>query len=130
MLLRRSGEQENREYDLNIVTNEVDVAMPEDTTMPKNIAVPEERYLLELADAVFSGDSSLLTRVREAGRKLLGDQALVDAIGVASGFNGITKIANATGLPLDADTETSTVDMRQQTGIDDFGDAHKSELYR
>ena len=53
----------------------------------------------------------------------------MDAIGVAAGFNGITKIANATGLPLDAETETNTVGMRQQTRIDEFGDAHKSQIY-
>jgi hypothetical protein len=125
MLLRRSGEQEDREYNLSaIISDEADESPLEDT------GVAEEKFLFELAEAVFSGESIQLVQVREKGKKLLGDRALVDAIGVAAGFNGITKIANATGLPLDKDTETSTVDMRQQTRIDEFGDAHKSHLYR
>lgn len=54
---------------------------------------------------------------------------LVDAIAVASGFNGITKIANATGLPLDKGTEKSTVEMRAETGIDDFAEAAKAAQF-
>jgi hypothetical protein len=124
MLLRRSGEKENQKYNLNQITGEDEVEAG-----PSHVGVPEEAFLLELAETVFYGDSQALVRMREKGRAVLGDQGLVDAIGVAAGFNGITKIANATGLPLDADTETSTVDMRQQTRIDEFGDAHKSQIY-
>ena len=124
MLLRRSGEKDNQEYNLNMVTGD-----DEAEEGSAYIGVPEESFLLELAEAVFSGDSDAISLARDKGRTALGDQGLVDAIGVAAGFNGITKIANATGIPLDADTETNTVDMRQQTRIDDFGDAHKSQIY-
>ena len=108
MLLRRSGEKNDRAYNLNPITHDVDTggSTPE-------IGVEEESFLLELAEAVFYGDSRTLSEVREKGLERLGDDALVDAIGVACAFNGITKIASATGLPLDADTETSTVSMRE-----------------
>ena len=122
MLLRRSGEKDNQEYNLNIINGYAD--------SDADFSVDEEVFLLELAEAVFSGDSARLSFMRGKGSSVLGEQALVDAIAVAAGFNGITKIANATGLPLDADTEASTVDMRQQTNIDNFGDTRKSEIYR
>ena len=119
MLLRRSGEKSNQKYNLNaIVDNTSD-----------DVGVAHETFLLNVADAVFRGDEEKLAQVRLQGCQLLGEQALVDAIAVACGFNGITKIANATGLPLDADTHTATSEMREKTKIDNYSDAHKAQRF-
>ncbi len=59
----------------------------------------------------------------------MGEQAVVDALVVASAFNGITRVADATGIPLDDSTRGATVQLRQEAGIDEFDYAVKSERY-
>jgi len=118
MLLRRSGELTAETYDLAPVTGAND----------GRIGVEDELTLLAIADAVARADTAALAELR-AGAGHLAPQALVDAIGIASAFNGITKIANATGLPLDAETERRTVEMRAVTRIDDYSDAAKAARF-
>ncbi len=120
MLLSLSGENTSQDFNLDVVTQAGE----------GEIGVRHEDILLRIAEAVCNGEERELALVREEGLAILGSQALVDAIAVASGFNGITKVANATGLPLDETTENSTVLLRRQTKIDDYTDAHKSEVYR
>lgn len=120
MLLRRSGDKKNETYNLNVLT-EADEG---------KVGVTNEEFLLRVAEAVCAEDHEALAAIREEGRKLLGEQALVDAIAVASGFNGITKVANATGIPLDEATASNTVQLRKETKIDDYADYHKSVVYR
>ena len=117
MLLRRSGEITEESYNLSGVLGE------------DKVGVEDEDLLIAIAEAVFSGDSVDLARMRTEALPLIGAEKLVDAIGIASGFNGITKVANATGIPLDARTEEVTGSMRQQTGIDDYSENHKSSIY-
>jgi hypothetical protein len=59
----------------------------------------------------------------------MGTQSMVDALVVASGFNGITRVADATGIPLDENTQQMTVDMRESTGIERFNYTEKSDRY-
>ncbi len=119
MLLRGSGERNGETYDLRGVTS------TDDTT----IGVPNESFLLRLTGAMVARDANALPTLRAEGRALLGDQALCDAIAVAAAFNGITKVANATGIPLDANVEQTTVAMRATTGIDAYAESHKAALY-
>lgn len=117
MLLRRSGEISEESYNLSGVIADVDVG------------VEDEDLLVAIAEAVFAGDPLELAQIRAEALSRIGAEKLIDAIGIASGFNGITKVANATGIPLDARTEEVTGDMRQQTGIDDYSENHKASLY-
>ena len=117
MLLRRSGEISEESYNLSGVMGDDEVG------------VEDEDLLIAIAEAVFAGDPVDLAEIRSVALPRIGAEKLVDAIGIASGFNGITKVANATGIPLDARTEEVTGDMRQQTGIDDYSENHKSGIY-
>ena len=78
---------------------------------------------------MYEADRSELSKVRQQVEPILGAQGLADAIGVAAAFNGITRIANATGLPLDHATSINTIEMRQMTGIDDYCEQHKVILF-
>lgn len=129
MLLRRSGEKSNREFHLEGITALGDQTAGDGTGPTNSVGVENEQILLEIADAVYTSEPSQLKEARRKGAGLLGEQALVDAIGVAAGFNGITKIANATGIPLDESTESQTIDMREMTQIDDYAEASKSRLW-
>lgn len=117
MLLRRSGTEENQDYNLAGVTAAAD-----------QIGVDNEALLLSIAEAVVSFDQDLLVQLA-GSHPDINPQFFSDAIAVASGFNGITKIANATGLPLDDSTETDTKEMREQTGIDKYSEAAKQKSF-
>ena len=49
--------------------------------------------------------------------------ALVDAAAVAALFNGIDRVADATGIPLEDEKAESTAEIRAAIGIDDFAAA-------
>lgn len=117
MLLRVSGDRTKDSYNLNAILGEGDVG------------VADEDRLLQVAEAVYHGDAAKLAEVRQSAAEQPGPQKLVDAIAVASAFNGITRVANATGLPLDDQTERVTAEMRQLTGIDAYSEQVKSSRF-
>jgi hypothetical protein len=81
--------------------------------------------LLALAGAIVAGTAAEVAAARAACVDAIGAQATVDAIGVAAMFNGITRVADATGIPLDRSVAALTVEMREATGIDAFAPAAK-----
>ncbi|MDG1909589.1 MAG: hypothetical protein P8I81_12070 [Pseudomonadales bacterium] len=119
MLLRASGDRNNESYNLDSVTSE-GIA---------DAGVKNGAFLMELAAAVYAQDVDALADIRTRGVKLLGERGLAEAMGIASGFNGITKVANGTGLPLDKSTADITGEMRTETGIDEYSEAFKSNKY-
>ncbi len=82
--------------------------------------VAEGDYLLRLTDAVISRDLSALVALRSEGLERLGNDGLVDAIAVASGFSGINRVADATGTVLDDHMVEASEDFREATGINRF----------
>ena len=119
MLLRRSGNVNNKALQLEGVMANAET----------EIGVDHESILIKIAEAVFAGDAEQMAIVREEALQVLSPQALTDTIAVATGFNGITKVANATGILLDDATEQLTIEMRASTGIDEFSEATKHKLY-
>ena len=118
MLLRESGEQQKLNLALDSITAEA-----------ANLGVENEAVLLKIAEAVFKSNPEEMARCRDEAIAIIGARATVDAIGVAAAFNGITKIANATGLPLDESTALSTRALRSDTGIDRFSEIWKSSQH-
>ena len=118
MLLRASGQRENRDFNLNAV-NEAD----------SDPGVDHAGHLRLLTETAIEGRWEELAAVRNAAAAAMGEQAMVDALIVVAGFNGITRVADATGIPLDPTTQQVTVSMRAETGIDAFDYAAKSAQY-
>ena len=118
MLLRVSGQSEQADYDLNSVTDsEIDSG------------VDFSYWLRSLTEAAIQGRWGDLASIRDQAGMAMGTQSMVDALVVASGFNGITRFADATGIPLDENTQQMTVDMRESTGIERFNYGEKSDRY-
>ncbi len=118
MLLRASGQQEQTEYDLNTVTrNQGDPG------------VRHGNHLRALTEAAIRGQWIELQDIRNKAEADMGAQLVVDALVVAAAFNGITRVADATGIPLDTNTANVTAEMRDSTGIAKFAYTEKSARY-
>ena len=74
--------------------------------------------LLAFAAALVAGDERELSAARERLRAELGPDFLVEAAAVASNFERMVRIADATGIPLDPMMEAGTRELRDELGID------------
>ena len=110
MLLRASGLTHNKDYDLAAVTG----AGFGDT------GVPHGRLLIEFAEAVLGEDEEALARARATLREAIGPAGLADAAGVVGLFNAIDRVADATGIPLEAEKAAASADIRAALDLDRF----------
>ena len=99
------------------------------TAAQTTVGVAFEEELRGLSDAAIHGDWAKLKVLRAQAAKTLGAQQMTDALVVAAAFNGITRVADATGIPLDPHTAATTEQMREQTGIQRFSYLEKSARY-
>jgi len=79
--------------------------------------------LVAFADALVGADDAALERAREELGALLGPAGLVDAAAVASNFERMVRIADGTGIPLDAPVRLVAADLTGELGIAHFGSA-------
>ena len=110
MLLRASGVTHDRAYDLNAVTGAVQ----------SDAGVPHGRLLVEFAEAVLGEDEEVLNHARAALGAAIGPAGLVDAAAVVGLFNAIDRVADATGIPLEAEKLETSADFRAALGVDRF----------
>jgi len=82
--------------------------------------VPHGGILLGFADAVLGRDEAALTCSQDAVRAVLGEAALFDAAAVTGGFDGITRIADATGIPLEPEKAVQTADFFARLDVGQF----------
>ena len=115
VLLRESSKKSGEAADLGIVTGQSE----------GDGGVPHGAFLLALAEAVARWQWDTVADLRQEGIERLGTQETSDAILVAAGFNGITRVADATGIHLDAHTAAASTDIRPQIGIDAFAPESK-----
>jgi hypothetical protein len=99
-LLRASGRHAGRDFNL-------DAVMSGDPDSD----VPHGGTLLAFADAVLGNDETTLANAREALRGVVGEAGLSDAAAVIGGFDGIARIADATGIPLEPEKAEMTADF-------------------
>jgi hypothetical protein len=79
--------------------------------------VPHGAALAEFAEAIQDRDDTRLNGVRAELLRTLGPEGLVDAAAVAAIFNGLVRVADATGIPLEADKAEQTADFRTRLKI-------------
>lgn len=85
--------------------------------------LPDGPILIRFAEAMVGEDGEPLAIARAEIRAVLGEAALVDTAAVASNFERMVRIADATGIPLDVPTAALTSDLRDELGIDRFASA-------
>ncbi len=111
MLLRESGKLTGHSFDLQSIT---------DSSAAVTSGVPHAEALVAFAEAVVGMDETSLENARARVLNELGPEALVDAAGVASNFERMVRVADATGIPLDRFLADATVELRQDLGLDEF----------
>jgi hypothetical protein len=116
LLLRASALSQNQDYDLAAVTGAV----------KSDAGVPHGRRLVLFAEAVLGEDDAALADAGAALMAALGPPALVDAAGVVGLFNAIDRVADATGIPLEAEKAEASADFRAALGLNRFAVAARS----
>jgi hypothetical protein len=110
-LLRESSKAKGEAYDLALMTG-----------AGGDGNIPNGGLLVAFTDAVMGADDAALSERRDEVRARMGDAALVDAAAVVSAFNGFTRIADATGIPIEEAKAQSTADFRSALGINAFAE--------
>jgi hypothetical protein len=114
MLLRASGAIDGEQLDLRALTG----AAPADTCRVRHADV-----LLAFTDAVVGSDDDALIAARATLLDAMGPAALVDAAAVASNFERMVRVADATGIPLDAPLLVLSAPLRRDLHLDRFAAA-------
>ena len=103
--------------------NTVDACAVVDPRTAEGSGVAHADTLLAFADAMVGDDDAVLADARAAVIEQLGPEQLVDAAAVASNFERMVRIADATGIPLDAPLDMMSQDLRDQLDLNRFGAA-------
>ena len=75
--------------------------------------------LVAIAEALVSRDAKAMQVARNALIASAGSEVLVDAVGVASNFQRMVRIADSTGIVL-GNYEEATAQVRSELGINQF----------
>jgi hypothetical protein len=76
--------------------------------------------LIAFAEAMVEDDDEILAQTRQAVIETMSPEAMVDAAGVASNFERMVRIADATGIPLDERMEALSKEVREQLHLERF----------
>lgn len=105
---------------------EVELAALVDADVAAVSGVEHGDVLLALADAMVGRDDTALAQARDAVIETLGPEVLVDAVGVASNFERMVRIADSTGIPLDDRMLNLTKEVRDELLLDSFAAAKEA----
>jgi hypothetical protein len=108
--LRESGQQRGETFHLATVTRDGE----------GDSGVRHGEYLLALTAAVVGWDHLAVIEAAAEGVERLGDEGFVRAIAVAAGFDGINRVADAIGVPLDERFDALERTFWDETGIGRF----------
>lgn len=75
------------------------------------------------ADAATGPDDPALSAAREGLRAVVGGGGLAEAAATVAAFNGLVRVADGTGIQLDAGVLHDSADFRAQLGVDRYGGA-------
>lgn len=110
-MLRESIEAKGESIDLEGLT---------DPACTRIEGIPHSEALLKFANAFMGNDSAALGEAREALASDMSPEAMVDAAGVASNFQRMVRIADATGIPSDAIIAVLQEDLCEKLGINEY----------
>jgi hypothetical protein len=90
--------------------------------------VAHAEILVAFAEAVVGRDDLALAGARRALLDAVGPEALVDAAAVVGNFQRMVRIADATGIALDAPLDAVSADVRRELDLGRFGAASNTPV--
>ena len=111
MMLSVSMQHEGKDVDLTGIIEGADAV---------DDAIPQGKILTRFVEALLGGDNNDIVMARDNLIEAVGGDAFVDACGVIGHFERMTRLADATGIPLDEGTVEGTVDIRADLGLNDY----------
>ena len=82
--------------------------------------------LTRFVEAIQTGDADELDDARRQVIDALGAEGMVDAAAVCANFHMMTRIADATGTPLDVMSDAPSEQLRSDLGLDALVSARRS----
>jgi hypothetical protein len=82
--------------------------------------VAHSDVLMAFADAIVAADHHALQHTRHGVLEAMGAEAVVDAAGVASNFERMVRIADATGIELDERMAKASQEVREALDLEQF----------
>ncbi|MCH2627733.1 MAG: hypothetical protein MKZ75_06615 [Acidimicrobiales bacterium] len=76
--------------------------------------------LSRLCEAIYNEDQDQLASIKDQVIESAGADVLVDAVAVSAHFYMMTRIADATGTPLDAGSVEPSIQIRELVGVNAF----------
>ena len=80
--------------------------------------LPHGKILNEVVEAIMDRDKARIAAARTTIVETLGKAAMVDAAATIAAFNAYTRMADATGIPLETPKAEATVELRQELGLE------------
>jgi hypothetical protein len=74
--------------------------------------------LVRFVEAVLANDVDDLATARDAVRDAVGPAAFVDVCATVASFSAVVKLADGSGIPLEAEKAERTADLRAEFGLD------------
>lgn len=110
--------------DATLALRQCEAYDPRATTTPGvESGVEHGALLIEFANAVMGDDEPRLARAREGVRAVLGDAGWAEAAAIAANFNQMDRIADSTGIPLDAGGRKMMSELGREIGSVNFASA-------
>jgi hypothetical protein len=116
-MLRASVEAKQGRVDLRAISE----GAKDDTA-----GVAHAAELTAFAEAAVRGDPAAIASARAALRARAGSETVVDAAGVIANFERMTRIADATGIPLDDAPRLAAHDFVASLGLDAYASARNT----
>ncbi len=111
MLLRESSQRAELDADLQIVRGEAE---------KPDGGIPHGAALRRFAEALVTG-SPELAAARSALCEAIGPERAAHAAAVVASFDGINRVADATGIELDPIAQTGAGDLIESLGLIEMG---------
>jgi hypothetical protein len=109
-MLRVSGLSQGKQFDVTAATSG-----------EGDSGVPDGALLIALVEAAMARDDAALADARRAVADTLGAAAVVEAAAIIGTFNQMVRIADSTGIALDAPLEMVSQRLREEIGVGAFG---------
>ena len=104
----------------------IDLQMVNGSSAGDAQGVPYADELASFAEAIAQRDTAKIECTRNHLAEVAGDVVMVDAAAVAANFQRMTRIADATGIPLDKPLVMATASLAADLGINGYTTAQNT----